>query len=182
MDQASSLPGDDNPYAPSAVVDPRLELAEAGVGVWRDGKLIVLHRQAMLPAICVKTGVPATDWLEQTFNGHDHLFSFQTRRFNVRVPLSSRRHWMTTRLRWWLLSAGIAILFGIPALVLNVGNLPEPVQVFTIFGGMGLATPLLIYGEFLGDPVQARRFKGDYIWLSGADERFLVHPPPWPER
>jgi hypothetical protein len=173
------LADDLNPYAPSSVVDPRAEEAAAVVGVWRDGNLIVLHREATLPAICVKTGVPATDWLAQKFSGHDHLFSFQTRRFDVRVPLSARRYWMATRLRSWLLTAGIVILFGIPSLVLNVGDLPERIQVFTIFAGVGLAAPLLIYGGFLSEPVHPRRFRGDHLWLSGADERFLVHLAAW---
>jgi hypothetical protein len=168
-----------NPYAPSAVVDPRADTATL-VGAWRDSRLIVLHRAATLPACCVKTGEPATDWLEQKFAGHDHWYSFQTRRHEVRVPLSARRFWLATRLRWWLLTAGIVILFGLPAVALNVGNPPEGVLVFVIFGGMGLATPLLIYGAFLGEPVHVQRFRGDYIWLRGADERFLVHLPPWP--
>jgi hypothetical protein len=171
---------DDNPYAPSAVVDPRAEAAAAVVGVWRDGNLIVVHREATLPAICVKTGEPASDWLAQKFAGHDHWFSFQTRRHEVRVPLSARRHWLATRLRWWLLTAGIVILFGLPAVALNVGNPPEGALVFVIFGGMGLAAPLLICGGFLSEPVQAHRFRGDYIWLRGADERFLAHLAAWP--
>jgi hypothetical protein len=180
MDQASSLPADDNPYAPSAVVDPRLELAEAGVGAWRDGSLIVLHRDATLPAICLKTGQPAGGWLTMKVAWRAWPFSLHVHPHELRLPLSPRRYWLATRLRWWLLAVGIVILFGIPVLVLNVGDLPEQIQVFTIFGGTGLAAPLLIGGAFLGEPVQARRFRGDYVWLCGADERFLQHLPPWP--
>jgi hypothetical protein len=27
-------------------------------------------------------------------------------------------------------------------------------------------------------PCRFARFRGDYVWLRGADERFLVHRPP----
>jgi hypothetical protein len=145
MDQASSLPADDNPYAPSAVVDPRLELAEAGVGAWRDGSLIVLHRDATLPAICLKTGPPAGGGLTMKVAWRAWPFSLHVHPHELRLPLSPRRYWLATRLRWWLLAVGIVILFGIPVLVLNVGDLPEQIQVFTIFGGTGLAAPLLIW-------------------------------------
>ena len=49
-------PAELNPYAPSAVAPSENPLAAIGVGCWRHGTLLVVHEDAELPPICVKTG------------------------------------------------------------------------------------------------------------------------------
>ncbi len=170
---------DPNPYAPSAVLDPREELAAAGVGVWRDGRLVVLHRDAPLPAICFKTGRPATHWFTYYLAWNRHFFSSHVEQLRLRVPLCRWRHNLT-RLRWILLGLGLAVLALLAWWAPNLHLLPDPYQALVVFGLGSLMVTLILTGVALGEPVQLRRYRGNYLWLSGAGEKFLVHLPAWP--
>ena len=56
-----------NPYVAPIAADS-YDTTDRGIGVWRDRWLLVMHKDASLPAICIKTGEPADrflpfDWL-----------------------------------------------------------------------------------------------------------------------
>jgi hypothetical protein len=170
---------DPNPYAPSAVADPRQELVEAGVGVWRDGGLIVLHRDARLPAICLKTGQPATRWFTFQLSWGRPLFLGRREILSLRLPLSERRHYLASR-RWVLLGWGLIMLFVLVGFAPYLHWLSDRDQALFIFGIGSLMVTLVLTGVALGEPVQLWRARGDYLWISGAGERFLAQLPVWP--
>ncbi len=169
---------DDNPYAPSAVVDPREELAEAGVGVWRDGGLLVMHRAAQLPAICLKTGQPATRWFPFQLAWGRALFSISREKLHLRLPMSERRHYLAAR-HWVLLGLGLVLLLALVGFAPFLHWLADRDQAIFIFGIGSLMVTLVLTGVSLGEPVQLRRARGDYLWLSGASEKFLAQLPAW---
>lgn len=170
-----------NPYAPSAVAAPYSGASELGVGVWRDGNLLVMHRDATLPAICLKTGAPASHWLVQKIGWQDSWFAITSHQYELRLPLSARRYWLATRLRWWLLGLGAVAILLLVVVGMQLDRLPDGISPRqSIFGVASLAVTLFVVAYNVGTAVTPRRFRGDYIWLSGADSRFLAQLPPWP--
>ncbi len=62
-----------NPYAPPlAPIEPRAEMNTATPGLWRDGTMVVVERDAVFPARCVKCNapVPASRMRERNFYWH----------------------------------------------------------------------------------------------------------------
>src|SRR5687768_2724452 len=63
-----------NPYAAPHVASympPRVELPPGKYpGLWRQGKLLVLRKNAPLPEICLKTSQPATRRLKRSLHWH----------------------------------------------------------------------------------------------------------------
>jgi hypothetical protein len=170
---------DQNPYAPSAVVDPRHQFAEAGVGAWRDGDLLVIHRDVRLPDVCLKTGRPATRRLAVKLTWDEHLWSLRKQSLQLEVPLCDRRYDWATRLRWLLVALGIAALAVLGVFIPSMDPWPSHYSAVTIFAGAVTAVTLLLCSVMLGEPVAVRRARGDYVWLAGAGQRFLEQLPVW---
>jgi hypothetical protein len=63
-----------NPYAPPAapLTDVSPIPLQFGIpdGVWRQGKLLVMHKRAQLPPICLKSNQPSTVWLKRKLSWH----------------------------------------------------------------------------------------------------------------
>jgi hypothetical protein len=170
-------PPDINPYASPSVPDP-LVRPDPGVGVWREGTLLVVHRDAVLPPICVKSGRPASEWIEVTLPAIDMLNLGQTKTV-FRVPLSARARWMRSY------GASFALVLAVIAAVLipftwAVG--PPPLEPLGLFTGTCIVTALIcvLQAIMLRQVISFVRLKGSYFWFSGAHRRFLAQLPPWP--
>lgn len=170
-------PPDINPYAPPSVPDPLLR-PDPGVGVWRDGTLLVLHCDAVLPPICVKSARPASEWIDVTLPSIDMLILGQTKTV-FRVPLSSRTQWMRSY------GAAIALALAIYAMVMvpfTWGAGPPPRQPLGLFTGACIVTALIcvLQAIMLRQVISFVRLKGNYFWFAGAHRRYLAQLPPWP--
>jgi hypothetical protein len=93
-----------NPYEAPSVLGPSIRAAEMGIGVWRDGDLIVLHNDAELPPFCIVTGVPTPlqAMIEATWCYRS--FEFRWKRRQLAVPLADHR-------RVWIVNSQTAIAF-----------------------------------------------------------------------
>src|SRR5690349_19000028 len=64
-----------NPYAAPQVVNAEVVPGPTPVqgfpGLWRQGNVLVMHKQAPLPPICLKSGLPATQWLRRNLQWHE---------------------------------------------------------------------------------------------------------------
>jgi hypothetical protein len=174
-------PSEVNPYAPSAVVDPQAELAQAGVGVWRDGKLLVMHRDAVLPDICLKSGQPATRRFKQTLACRDRKPFSRAKTLTLQVPLSDRQFFLAG-VGSWLLACGVVALYGMlgVTVALAAGRLDPPYAGYLIVAVLLVLGVVLTTGGFLREVVHVHRWRGDYLWLSGPGSRFLEQLPDWP--
>ena len=170
---------DANPYAPSAVVDPRQEFAAAGIGAWRDGDLLVVHRDVRLPDLCLKTGRPATRRLAVKLAWDEHWWSLRKQTVWLEVPLCEWRYFVATRVRWLLVALGIAALGLMFLIAPQMDEMPVRWAAPSLIGAGGAAVTLLLTSAALGEPVAIRRVRGDYLWLGGPGERFLKQLPAW---
>jgi hypothetical protein len=177
---------DINPYAPPSIPDPLLK-PDPGIGVWRDGSLLVVHRDAMLPPICVKTGLPAAEWIGVPVAFFD--FSTLSRiRFTLRAPLSARAVW------WRRIGPRIALAVAAVAFAcvpLAIWLAPRVGQPGRATYGFPFDRPLIFVAAVVGliavfmalggwRLLELHRHQRGYFWFTGARGKFLDYLPRWP--
>jgi hypothetical protein len=169
------LHSDTNPYAAPATGDGPVPL-EVGVGVWREGHLIVMHESASLPPFCVKSGMPA---LRRAIV---EIFRFELAAAPIKlaVPLA---HWWRIVAVWCryhvlLLAVGVMLpAFMLAPMLKRLTGDQMEVQIAIGAGAFYLS--LFAFGIIFGSPLNCVRSHGHYIWLKGADLRFLDRLPDW---
>jgi hypothetical protein len=176
-----TLHQDLNPYASPECVDP---LPTDVFGAWRDGSMLVIHKQTNLPRVCVVTGKPAAGARDQllVWKSPGEFLSRQT---HLMVPLCRKeleRYKLARRLilSGWLLTGG-AVALGVLRLIL-LTNDPLTRQILTslavLTGGAGLVAWLV--GVAINQiPLSVAMGRGDHIWLAGAHREFLNRLPQW---
>ncbi len=170
-----------NPYAPSAVANE----ARPEVGVWREGSLLVMHKDAMLPRMCIATGLPAVGACEfrAVWKGAGDLLSSAK---VLQLPLSQvpRDAFARARLQS-IIGLGLALLalitcFMTPVLS-QLGDWAVPAVLLPsiAMGFVGIGLWWVNY-RTLSEPVKVVYAHGPYLWIAGTHPAFLDHLPPWP--
>jgi hypothetical protein len=170
--------GEINPYASPIIPDPPLPFADAGVGAWRDGNLLVIHREAPLPAICIRSGLPADAWCPLKIKW-SYGFGQPRLRMTMNVPLS--RDWVYWHQR------GPTIMFAVAAILAlcAVGTFPlwsgleEEAWFVVAFALLTPAGACVIIGITFKRLLEFKRVKGNYFWFTGANQKFLEQLPMW---
>jgi hypothetical protein len=168
-----------NPYAAPAEAGGYDTQAAAGIGVWRDGNLVVMHRAAPFPPVCIRTGQPAV-----RYRRYGLLWSYpidwSTRRLYLHLTLCETEY-RRYRARWWVgaLAVALPLLIIFWGLATNRQQLPDWLSML-----LGMLTPtgivlMAVLRWWDGRPLKFIRVRDNYFWLSGADERFLAQLPLW---
>ena len=162
-------------------------------GLWRQGSVLVMHKMAPLPNVCLKSNQPATGRLKRSLSWHHpaiyllillHLFIYIVVALIVRktatIQIALSDEWLARRRRRMLIAWGLILL----SVGLFVGGLfhvdqgqvwPALLIIFSIFLFLGAA----IYGLMSCRMVWPQRMTGDYIWLKGVNNSFLDRLEPW---
>ncbi|HVX63509.1 MAG TPA: hypothetical protein VHC19_23005 [Pirellulales bacterium] len=188
---------DINPFAaPQEDVVAQALLAEPGGGVWRDGRLLVMQKQAILPDRCVKCNQPAGGGrLTRKLSWHHPAFFLlilasiwiylivvlivrQTAKIDIGMCELHRRKRRNAILASWLI-----ILAGIAAIVIgtvassDMGG-PTPAYVPALFiGGLLAFLGGLIYAAIAVPPVAPNKIDKDYVWLKKVHPAYLAELP-----
>lgn len=187
---------DINPFAaPQEEVVVEALLAEPGGGVWRDGRLLVMRKQAVLPDRCVKCNQPAGGGrLTRKLSWHHPGFFLlilasiwiylivmlivrHTAKIDIGICELHRRKRRNAILASWLIVlAGLsAIVF---ATVVSSGIGPTPAYVPALFIGGALAfLGGLIYAAIAVPPVAPNKIDKDYVWLRKVHPSYLAEFP-----
>jgi len=188
---------DVNPYAPPQH-DVVLEamLAEPGGGIWREGKLLVMHKNAVLPDRCVKCNQPAYGGrLKRSLSYHHpavyvlilaglwvYIIVALILRHTAKIQIGicerhRRKRWNAIATSWLLVICGIAaFVFGI-----FLGDRPGPAPWFVPMlgiGGMFAFLGGLIYAAFVVPPVAPHKIDKEYVWLKKVAPGYLAELPP----
>jgi hypothetical protein len=169
-----------NPYAPSVVAEPydrREREAPSELGLWHDGKFVVMHVEATWPASCVKTGLPAVGSHTVKIVRMVPESWWRREEIDIPVPLGSRWCWLVKRFRWAVFAAGCPLIPG-ALLLLTWRPVAFPAALMGV-ATVGSFVAIAIFGTF-DHVLQFKRSWGNYVWLSGAGKRFLAQLPPWP--
>jgi hypothetical protein len=197
MQQVGGGMSEVNPYASPRSLDdyPVVLIAEAvDSGLYRKGRLLVMHKQAVLPDVCIKSNQPAHGRrLKRKLSWHHpaiYLALVAGVPIFVILALVLRKQatiytglsepWFRKR-RWAIFGGWASFLIGL-ALIIGAAvsadrhptaALAIPVGVVVMLGGM-------IYGSVVARIVSPKRITDDYVWLAGAHPDFLADLPPWP--
>jgi hypothetical protein len=190
-----------NPYnAPKS--SSKISAASPGSnqGIWRDGKKLVVHKQAVLPPICVKTNEPSQRKIKRKYYWHHPavylailvqvliyiiLAMVVRKKHELEVPITEqtgakRRNGIA--IGWVLALAAIALFVGSIAWMLQPGNEANAgYGVIALF----LAAFMLVAGSIIGSRAAAiltpKRMTESATWFAGAHweylERFPEIPP-----
>lgn len=165
-----------NPYAPSAVA--AVCNRENELGVWRDGDALVMHLQAALPPICIRTGEPATHSRQFTLVWF-YPVDWSQRRLYMQLPLADAPYAAYAKRERAILPAFvISASVGLGALLLPI--LPDGLRAALAVAGFGFAIIWLALVLISGNALRFVRAKDQYLWIRGCDPRFLAQLPPWP--
>jgi hypothetical protein len=170
--------GQVNPYASPAGVGGYAPDLDRGVGVWRDGDRVVIHKEVELPRICLITGEPARFGypLEIVWRQGAEI---STRRLRLNAPLSAAIHRSYRRRRWAAIGGFLASVGWLSfAIFLHeiVGQRVVSLSIgLTAFVAAAAFFTYCYYSQLLYFVAAS----GSYLWLKGADRRFLARLPPW---
>lgn len=165
-----------------------------GHGVWRDGKRLVMSHDAQLPFVCIKTNLPADNWLRRKLYWHNpwiYLLLLVSIWVYVIVALIVRQkadiqvglcRAQTVRRRWVIAWAWIAFLLGIVLAIGGIANSQPPNNNGWIISLAGLIVLLggAILGVVLARIVAPIRITKEYVWIKGAHPDYLASLPAFP--
>jgi hypothetical protein len=177
-----------NPYAPpkaEVILDP-FALAESGV--WRDGPLLVMTKDAELPDRCLKCNLPTGGWkLRRKLSWHPYYWYFLIlfhiiiyiivalivrQKATVMIPLceAHRRRRSRAIAVGWLLGLG-----GIAAFVLGASF--QDYAPAGILGGLLLILTGLIFGIAGSQVAVPKKIDERFVWIKKVHPAFLAELP-----
>jgi hypothetical protein len=186
-----------NPYAspqsaPETALDARLVEPLSATGLWQKGRLLVMHRDAPLPSVCIKSNTAADGRLTRKLNWHHPaliivllmspliyiiLALLLTKRARIEIGLSEPYF---ARRRRDILIGWSTVLLGLAAIVAGFANLDGNSAAPLLLAGFTLFLGGAIYGLLRARMVSADRITADYIWLKGVHPDILAPLPLWP--
>jgi hypothetical protein len=171
-----------NPYAAPSCADGGPG-NDPGVGLWRDGRHLVMHLDARFPPRCLTTNEPGTILRKETVNWC-YPIDWGMRQLVVEYFISPTEKARIARVRGQgLMLAGVSLLLiillmGVSLSSPRFGSIDSWLFFFFLLGGailVGLSKAWRA-GKHL-EFVQARK---SYLWLTGPNEAFLSSLPAWP--
>ena len=184
----------ENPYAaPLTQSQPIARSQGDNEGLWREGNLLVMHKNARLRVTCVKTGEPASHSVNRKVTWHPPwivvtallgvlfyaiLAIIMTKRVTLAFPLSeaayrNRRSWL---IRTWI--AGLLCIAGIVGgFILLAGEISVALGVVFLIGGFVGGIVCLIVGQNTARILKPTRITDTHVWLKGAHENLLKQCP-----
>jgi hypothetical protein len=184
----------DNPYQPPQVADPILKPQELDKsGIWRQGSLLVMRKDAALPDRCIKSNVLTDRKLKRSLNWHHPaiflsilisiciyiiLALILSKKATIYIGLSDE--WFAKRGRammigWGSVLASIAMVIVGAAMVDRNGAFG-----ILIIAGLVLFLFGAIYGLVASRMVSPTKIDDAYVWLKGANAEYLASFPAWP--
>jgi hypothetical protein len=171
-------PAEINPYASPAGPGGYGLDQDPGVGAWSCDRLLVIHRDAVLPPVCLETGQPATHWRRYGVDW-SYLTDLDRRTHYLRLPLCAAAY-RRYRQRWWI-GCGCALVPIAAIAAIFFWGRQMPLAVIATLCGLSVASGLGLFaiGWLIGVPLRFSRVRDPYLWLEGASLEFLEKLPPW---
>lgn len=170
--------------------------ARRGQGVWRDGGLMVMCKDAELPARCVKTNEPTDRWLRRQLYWHSPVLYFLIlfpglliyviialivrKSADIRVGVSPQA---ISHRRWGIATAWLSFLIGVFLVIFGLAN-DKPGNSLWIVSIVGLIGGLIgiITGVVMSRVVAATKITDEHVWLKGIHPEYLATLPNWSQK
>jgi len=173
--------------------------ARRGQGVWRDGRLLVMCKDAELPARCVKTNEATDQTLRRQLSWHNPLFYavlflvgpviyiivalIVQKKADIRVGLSPAGF----RSRRWGIAIGwLSFFLGAALFIVGVANSdsrrnPDNNWWIAIVAGLLGGMIGIIVGVVKSRVVTPTKITDDHVWLKGVHPDYLASFKEWSE-
>lgn len=160
--------------------------------VWRQGRTLVMAKDAALPDRCVKCNVPTGGQKlpRSLYWHHPAIYAvillnlliyvvvalIVRKRANIAVGLCEKHRAIRKRA---ILTAWILVLIGAGLIIVGIAAGSGADNAWMILGGIVLLLFAAVYGAVRARIVRARRMDGDYVWLDGVCRPYLEELPDW---
>lgn len=173
-----------DPYAAPPSADEYRPPLDPGVGLWRDGKYLVMHLDAEFPPRCLATNEPGTIRRNQSVNWC-YPIDWSTRNLKIEYSISPAEQQRIGRARRLsLIIAGVSLLCFISLTGISSDYL-EMIGFERWKGLMYCGLGAAILGGVAqawraGKHLEFVRARKSYLWFTGPKEPFLNSLPVWP--
>jgi hypothetical protein len=166
----------------------------AFAGLWRQGDVMVMHKNAPLPDICLKSNRPATRRLKRSLSWHHpavflailvHIILYVIIALIIRktatIYIALTDEWFAIRRRRMTISlslVGVSLVLFAAGCVLAANEVDWGVIFLPLSIVLGLGAT--IYGLVACRLVWPKRMTDEYIWLKGVNPDFLSRLEIWP--
>jgi hypothetical protein len=164
-------------------------------GLWRDGNILVMHKLAPLPDICVLSNEPTVSRISRKLQWHHPMLALtifigvpvyiilaliMTKRATIQLPLT--QDWIARRQRRMIFAwvAGLLCLGLIVGGIALAIQMDDPSYLLLMLLGIVGGLAALIGGQAAVGLVTPKRMTDDYIWLKGVHPDFLNRLEQWP--
>jgi len=177
-----------SPFAAAKVAPPQAD------GVWRQGNLVVMHKNAPLPARCIKSNEPTALRLKRHLSWHPpwifvliiagllwYVIVALVMRKQATIHIGLSEDWMAHR-RNRIIAAWMAALTGVLMFIGGIA-LIEPMEdagVILMLTGIATFFIAIVAGATLSRMVQVSRMTDTHIWLRGCCSEFRNSLPELP--
>lgn len=160
--------------------------------VWRDGKQLVMRKDAVLPYRCIKSNEPASGLLKRQLSWHQPavyllvavspliyviVAFFLQHKAKIEVGLSPK--WFQRRL-WTMLMAWLMVIAGLATGIAGIAwSTPQNNTWILTAIGFPLMLIAAIVGLKICSIVTAKKVDREYVWLNGVHRDFLATLPQW---
>ena len=161
-------------------------------GLWRQGNVLVMHRSAPLPEICLKSNDKATRRLPRSLSWHHpaifilvvispliYIIVALILRKTATIQLPLTDAWFARRRQRMMIAWGLflacVLLFFLGCSLIERNDAAGLLIALSICGGLGAA----IYGLIACRLVAPTRMTDQYIWLKGVHPDFLNRLEVW---
>lgn len=176
----------------------RLDRADL-FGVWRDGKRLVMSKNADLPYRCVKTNEPAETLLRRKLSWHSPLVFLSifaglliyvvlalvtSKKADIRVPITHRivnRRTLAIAAGWLSGLGGLTVII-LACILLSDSQDPmwRSALPIIIIGGILFILVSAIVSAMIASIVRPTRITDSHVWLKGVHPDYLGDLPQWP--
>ena len=184
-----------NPYAPPPIIADNIAplgtFGDSG-GVWRQDDVLVMRKDARLPARCVKSNEPTQTYLPRNFTWHPQwvyllILVAVPVYLIVAIVLQKKAHvniglspaWKARRRNRILTAWGLVAI----SFVLFFGGIvyadPEQPGMLFVLGGLIVFVVGIIYGIVGANLVSVKKIDDQFVWLAGVCPEYLATLPPW---
>lgn len=181
-------------YCKSPVANAGDRPGESGLLVWRQGTLLVMHKDSKLPDRCVKSNQAADGFtLRRRLSWHPEYFYLLVlvgvliyvvvalcvqKSATIHIGLS---HEWAARRRWRILFAWLTAIGGFAVMIYGIAGAERDSPVaFLIPVGILTFLAAIVAGLIGARLVVPTRITDKYVWLKGVHPDYLETLPEWP--
>ena len=161
-------------------------------GLWAQGDVLVMHKLAPLPDVCLKSNLPSTRRLKRSMSWHHPAFYFLVllhilvyiivalivrKSATIQIPLTDEWYFRRRRrmlIAWCIILLCVTLFF----VSLSVAD-QQAWAPFVMIGSIPMALIAAICGLLSCRMVWPSRMTDQYIWLKGVHPDYLRRLEPW---